>query len=30
MAPPEKPGLGIGLDPQAVNRYTFSGVEEVV
>ncbi|MGH7928051.1 MAG: mandelate racemase/muconate lactonizing enzyme family protein, partial [Candidatus Binatia bacterium] len=29
LTPPEKPGLGVELDPQALERFTFSGSEEL-
>ena len=29
LTPPEKPGLGIELDPEALQRFAFSGVEEI-
>jgi L-alanine-DL-glutamate epimerase-like enolase superfamily enzyme len=29
MIPPDKPGLGIELDADALERFAFSGVEEL-
>ena len=29
MAPPDKPGLGIELDADALGRFAYSGVEEL-
>jgi L-alanine-DL-glutamate epimerase-like enolase superfamily enzyme len=29
LVPPYKPGLGIELDPGALDRFAFSGVEEL-
>jgi D-galactarolactone cycloisomerase len=29
LAPPEKPGLGVELDPQALQRFAFSGSEDL-
>ncbi len=29
MVPPQRPGLGIELDPKAEKRFAFSGVEEI-
>jgi D-galactarolactone cycloisomerase len=29
LIPPEKPGLGVELNPEALERFAFSGVEEV-
>ncbi len=29
MTPPDKPGLGVELDPRALDRFAFSGVEEI-
>jgi D-galactarolactone cycloisomerase len=30
LVPPEKPGLGVELDPAALERFAFSGTEEIV
>jgi L-alanine-DL-glutamate epimerase-like enolase superfamily enzyme len=30
FSPPEKPGLGVELDPEAVERFAFSGSEDLV
>jgi L-alanine-DL-glutamate epimerase-like enolase superfamily enzyme len=29
MTPPDKPGLGVDLNPQALDKFTFSGSEEI-
>jgi D-galactarolactone cycloisomerase len=29
MTPPNKPGLGVTLDPEALERFAFSGAEEI-
>ena len=29
LIPPSKPGLGVELDPQALRRFAYSGVEEI-
>ncbi|HXV80377.1 MAG TPA: mandelate racemase/muconate lactonizing enzyme family protein [Candidatus Binatia bacterium] len=29
MTPPDKPGLGVELDPKALDRFAFSGSEEI-
>ena len=29
MTPPDNPGLGIELDPRALNKFAFSGFEEI-
>jgi L-alanine-DL-glutamate epimerase-like enolase superfamily enzyme len=29
MIPPEKPGLGIELDQEALQRFAFDGIEEL-
>jgi D-galactarolactone cycloisomerase len=29
MSPPDKPGLGVELDPAALERFVFSGTEEI-
>jgi D-galactarolactone cycloisomerase len=29
MTPPDKPGLGVDLNPEALDRFTFSGSEEI-
>jgi D-galactarolactone cycloisomerase len=30
LTPPEKPGLGVELDPRALERFAFSGPEELI
>jgi hypothetical protein len=29
MVPPDKPGLGVELNPDALQRFAFSGEEEI-
>ena len=29
MTPPDKPGLGLELDPVALGRFAFAGTEEI-
>ena len=29
LTPPEKPGLGIDLDPETLQRFGYTGVEEI-
>jgi len=29
MTPPDKPGLGVELDPAALQRFAFAGTEEI-
>lgn len=29
LTPPEKPGLGVELDPEALRCFAYSGVEEI-
>ena len=29
MSPPEEPGLGVELDAKALDKFTFSGSEEI-
>jgi hypothetical protein len=29
MTPPDKPGLGVDLSPKALDKFTFSGSEEI-
>jgi hypothetical protein len=29
MVPPDKPGLGVELDPKALDKFAFSGSEEI-
>jgi D-galactarolactone cycloisomerase len=30
MVPPDEPGLGVELDPKALEKFAFSGIEEIV
>jgi D-galactarolactone cycloisomerase len=29
MTPPDKPGLGVDLDPTGLQRFAFTGTEEI-
>jgi hypothetical protein len=29
MTPPDKPGLGVDLDPAGLQRFAFTGTEEI-